>query len=78
MTPTFLERASIKSTFLALPSMILTCLGWKVNDANLSGTTIANANLSGCMIENCRLTGMSINGVQVSDLFKAYEGKADV
>ena len=52
--------------------------GWKVNDVNLSGTKISNANLSGCVIENCRLTGMVINGVEVSDLFEAFEGKSNV
>jgi uncharacterized protein YjbI with pentapeptide repeats len=45
----------------------------RVADANLSGAHFSNVNMSNVTIEKALLAGMTIDGVKVSDLFKAYE-----
>jgi uncharacterized protein YjbI with pentapeptide repeats len=45
-------------------------------NANLTGTTFDDVNLTKVVIKNANLIGMIINGVVVSDLFRAYESRA--
>ena len=44
-------------------------------DVNLSDTKFSDINLSNVELENCNLTGMKINGVLVTELFRAFEKK---
>ena len=39
---------------------------------NLSGTVLRNVNCTGLKIEDAALDGMTINGILVTELFRAY------
>ena len=41
-------------------------------DVNLSGTVLRNVNCTGVKIEDAALDGMTINGILVTELFRAY------
>lgn len=45
----------------------------RFEDCDLHNSLIEDCNLSGIEIVNCTTTGMKINGVLISELFKAYE-----
>jgi len=45
----------------------------RFHNINLSGVSFSNINMSNVEISDANLEGMKINGVLVSDLFRAYE-----
>ncbi|MBK0379048.1 pentapeptide repeat-containing protein [Mucilaginibacter segetis] len=45
----------------------------RFEDCNLEGTTFADCNLTDVSITDSNTTGMTIDGVLVSELFKAYQ-----
>ena len=46
----------------------------RFRDVNLSGANFADAKLSNASIVDSNIQGLTINGVLVSELFRAYEG----
>ena len=44
-------------------------------DINMSGVIITDCRLSGMSISDCDLDGMKINGIEVTELIKAYTSK---
>ncbi|QEM11825.1 pentapeptide repeat-containing protein [Mucilaginibacter rubeus] len=47
----------------------------KFENCDLQGSTITDCNLSNVSISDCNLSGMKINGIEVTDLLKAYQQK---
>jgi len=45
---------------------------WRMENVNMSGSTIVNCDLSDVDIRDCRIDGLRINGIPVEELLEAY------